>query len=176
MAIRISLFERSMSTWFTKPVVVCCDLANYRVSSYFVLPRWSKNVQRKHTFIKSIHDEKRSDESHNLFRGLCSHFFNVAQDFVTCEEEAAMLHSSLDELRAKLFDYHANLGPRSVPTTQNSMVIQRDPAPGSSDVRGPSKKNDEAINPTTVMGSAVRANESQERARFLSLLNSFRHN
>ncbi|XP_016167622.1 protein FAR1-RELATED SEQUENCE 5-like [Arachis ipaensis] len=88
-----------------------------RVSSCYVLPRWSKNVQCKYTFIKSSHDEKQSDESHNLFRGLCSHFFNVAQNFMTCEEEAAMLHSGLDELRAKLFDYCANLGPRSVPTT-----------------------------------------------------------
>ncbi|KAL4300758.1 hypothetical protein AHAS_Ahas17G0232900 [Arachis hypogaea] len=105
-----------------------------RVPSCYVLLRWSKNVQHKHTFIKSSHDEKQSDESHNLFRGLCSHFFNVAQDFVTCEKEAVMLYSSLDELRAKLFDYRSNLGPRSVPTTQNSMVIQCDPALGSSDI------------------------------------------
>ncbi|XP_016195617.1 protein FAR1-RELATED SEQUENCE 12-like [Arachis ipaensis] len=48
-----------------------------KVPSRYVIPRWSKNVQQKHTFIKSSHDEKRSDESHNLFRGLCSHFYNV---------------------------------------------------------------------------------------------------
>ncbi|RYQ92866.1 hypothetical protein Ahy_B09g099108 [Arachis hypogaea] len=67
-------------------------------------------------------------------RGLCSHFFNVARKFVTCEEETAMLHSGLDELRAKLFDYHANLGFISVPTTQNSMVTQQDPTLGASKI------------------------------------------
>ncbi|XP_016163445.1 protein FAR1-RELATED SEQUENCE 5-like [Arachis ipaensis] len=99
----------------------------YTVPSYYVIPRWSKNVQRKHTFIKSSHDEKRSDESHNLFRRLCSHFYNVAQDFVTCEEEAAMLHSGLDQLRSKLLDCRANLVSRRVPSSQNSTVTQGDP-------------------------------------------------
>ncbi|RYQ92367.1 hypothetical protein Ahy_B09g098571 [Arachis hypogaea] len=110
-----------------------------RVPSCYVLPQWRKNVQHKHTFIKSSHDEKRFNESHNLFRGLCSHFFNVAQDFVTCEEEAAMLHSGFDELTAKLFDYRAKLGFKSVPTIQNSIVLQCDPARGASDIQGPSK-------------------------------------
>ncbi|RYR75912.1 hypothetical protein Ahy_A01g000513 [Arachis hypogaea] len=83
----------------------------------------------------------RSDQkkSHNLFRRLCSHFYNVSHDFVTCEEEAAMLHSSLDQLRSKLLNYHANLGFRRVPTTQNGTVTQRDPALGESDIQGPSK-------------------------------------
>ncbi|XP_057761042.1 protein FAR1-RELATED SEQUENCE 5-like [Arachis stenosperma] len=60
-------------------------------------------------------------------------------DFVTCKEEAAMLHSGLDELRTKLFDYRANLGSKRVPTTQNSMVTQRDPTLGASDIQCPSK-------------------------------------
>ncbi|RYR16125.1 hypothetical protein Ahy_B04g073070 isoform M [Arachis hypogaea] len=110
-----------------------------RVPSCYVLPRWSKNVQRKHTFIKSSHDEKRSDESHNLFRRLCTHFFNVAQEFITCEEEAAMLNSGLDELRAKLVDYRVNLGSRSVPNTDNNMVTQSDTACVASDIQSPSK-------------------------------------
>ncbi|KAL4275499.1 hypothetical protein AHAS_Ahas20G0113300 [Arachis hypogaea] len=94
---------------------------------------------RKHTFIKSSHDEKRSDESHNLFRRLCSHFYNVAQDFVTCEEEAAMLHSGLDQLRSKLLDCRANLLSRRVPSSQNSTVTQGDPHLGESDIQGPSR-------------------------------------
>ncbi|XP_057745693.1 protein FAR1-RELATED SEQUENCE 6-like [Arachis stenosperma] len=131
---------------FASRGIICCHyLAVYfyygvdRVPCCYVLPRWSKNVQRKHTFIKSSHDEKRSDESHNLFRRLCTHFFNVAQEFVTCEEEAAMLHSGLDELRAKLVDYRANLGSRSVPNTDNNMVTQSDPACVAIEILGPSK-------------------------------------
>ncbi|RYQ83039.1 hypothetical protein Ahy_B10g101657 [Arachis hypogaea] len=61
------------------------------VPSCYVLPRWSKNVIRKYTYIKSIHDVARSNESHNMFRQLCSEFYNVAQEFVACEEEATIL-------------------------------------------------------------------------------------
>ncbi|RYR16127.1 hypothetical protein Ahy_B04g073070 isoform I [Arachis hypogaea] len=131
---------------FASRGILCChclDVYFYygvdRVPSCYVLPRWSKNVQRKHTFIKSSHDEKRSDESHNLFRRLCTHFFNVAQEFITCEEEAAMLNSGLDELRAKLVDYRVNLGSRSVPNTDNNMVTQSDTACVASDIQSPSK-------------------------------------
>ncbi|RYR54478.1 hypothetical protein Ahy_A06g029765 [Arachis hypogaea] len=169
----------------------------YTVPSFYVIPRWSKNVQRKHTFIKSSHDEKRSDESHNLFRRLCSHFYNVAQDFVTCEEEAAI---------SKLLDCRANLVSRRVPTSQNITVTQGDPHLGESDIQGPSKvstkgwprmkrlgseldasiKNSmrrkkknppldvhQALNQDVVYCSARRANGSQEHGGFLSLLNSF---
>ncbi|XP_016164230.1 protein FAR1-RELATED SEQUENCE 5-like [Arachis ipaensis] len=114
---------------FGSRCIICCHclavLFYYGVDtvpSCYVIHRWSKNVQRKHTFIKSSHDKKRSDESHNLFRRLCSHFYNVAQDFVTCEEEAAMLHSGLDQLRSKLLDCRVNLLSRRVPSSQNSTV------------------------------------------------------
>ncbi|RYQ79315.1 hypothetical protein Ahy_Scaffold6g108041 [Arachis hypogaea] len=126
--------------------IICCHclavLFYYGVDtvpSFYVIPRWSKNVQQKHTFIKSSHDEKRSDESHNLFRRLCSHFYNVAQDFVTCEEEAAMLHLGLDQLRSKLLDCRVNLVSRRVPSSQNIMVTQGDPHLGESYIQGPSK-------------------------------------
>ncbi|XP_015967189.1 protein FAR1-RELATED SEQUENCE 5 [Arachis duranensis] len=74
------------------------------------------------------------------------------KDFVTCKE-AAMLHSGLDELRTKLFDYRANLGSKRVPTTQNSMVTQRDPTLGASDIQCPSKEINEAISPNIAGGS-----------------------
>ncbi|XP_025625695.1 protein FAR1-RELATED SEQUENCE 6-like [Arachis hypogaea] len=61
------------------------------VPSCYILPRCSKNFIRKHTYIKSSHDVARSNESHNLFRHLCSKFYNVAQEFVACEEKAAIL-------------------------------------------------------------------------------------
>ncbi|KAL4286929.1 hypothetical protein AHAS_Ahas19G0135300 [Arachis hypogaea] len=54
-------------------------------------------------------------------------------------EQNRWLSDLYDDCRmAKLFDYHANLGLRSVPTTQKSMVKQHDPALGSSDIQGPS--------------------------------------
>ncbi|RYQ96545.1 hypothetical protein Ahy_B08g092333 [Arachis hypogaea] len=70
---------------FESAGILCCHTlavwSYYRVDivpSYYVLPRWSKNVIRKHTYIKSSHDVARSDESNNLFKHLCSEFYNVA--------------------------------------------------------------------------------------------------
>ncbi|MED6139858.1 hypothetical protein PIB30_087891 [Stylosanthes scabra] len=72
------------------------------VPSRYILPRWSRNVHRKHTQINTSHDVKRSNESMNIFRGLCSHFYNVAQDFVSNLEEAAILHDAMEGARPKL--------------------------------------------------------------------------
>ncbi|XLT83387.1 hypothetical protein HN873_005140 [Arachis hypogaea] len=92
--------------------ILCCHIlaiwSYYRVdtvSSCYVLPRWSKNVIRKHTYIKSSHDVARSNESHNLFRNLCSEFYNVAKEFVACEEEAAILRAVLLDAKSKLTDH-----------------------------------------------------------------------
>ncbi|XP_025661171.1 protein FAR1-RELATED SEQUENCE 5-like [Arachis hypogaea] len=83
---------------FESAGILCCHTlavwSYYRVDtvpSCNVLPRWSKNVICKHTYIKSSHDVARSDESNNLFRHLCSEFYNVAQEFVACDEKAAVL-------------------------------------------------------------------------------------
>ncbi|MED6119369.1 hypothetical protein PIB30_011172 [Stylosanthes scabra] len=72
------------------------------VPSRYILPRWSKNVHRKHTQINTSHDVKRSDESMSVVRALCSHFYNVAQDFVANLEEAVILHDALEGARLKL--------------------------------------------------------------------------
>ncbi|MED6168733.1 hypothetical protein PIB30_014196 [Stylosanthes scabra] len=77
------------------------------VSTCYILPHWSKNVRRKHTYIKSSHDVNRSDESHNLFRGLRSYFYNVAHDFLCNKEDALILHSSMDNAQIKLGEHHA---------------------------------------------------------------------
>ncbi|RYR34940.1 hypothetical protein Ahy_A10g050000 [Arachis hypogaea] len=70
---------------FESTSILCCHtlivLSYYRVDrvlSCYVLPRWSKNIMRKDTYIRSSHDVARSDESHNLFRHLCLEFYNVA--------------------------------------------------------------------------------------------------
>ncbi|MED6189405.1 hypothetical protein PIB30_095701 [Stylosanthes scabra] len=85
----------------------------------YILSRWSKNVRCKHTYIKSSHDVNRSDERHNLFRGLRSHFYNVAQDFLCNKEEALILHSSMDNARIKLGEYRATKLQSSIPVQQS---------------------------------------------------------
>ncbi|XLT29644.1 hypothetical protein HN873_060936, partial [Arachis hypogaea] len=95
-----------------------------RVSSCYVLPRWNKNVIRKHTYIKSSHDVARTDEGHNLFKRLCSEFYNVAQEFVNCDEEAVILRSALWDAKSKLTDYRASMRLTTIAATQNTMPTQ----------------------------------------------------
>ncbi|MED6127208.1 hypothetical protein PIB30_085854 [Stylosanthes scabra] len=115
--------------------ILCCHILAVlmklhiiEVPSRYILPRWSRNVHRKHTQINTSHDVKRSNESMNIFRGLCSHFYNVAQDFVSNLEEAAILHDAMEGARPKLKAHkesnqlifpvgvHDLLGPQRVPT------------------------------------------------------------
>ncbi|KAL4306243.1 hypothetical protein AHAS_Ahas16G0158800 [Arachis hypogaea] len=39
----------------------------YKVPTCNVLPRWSKNIKRKHTYVKSSHDVRQPNESHTAF-------------------------------------------------------------------------------------------------------------
>ncbi|QHN94054.1 Protein FAR1-RELATED SEQUENCE [Arachis hypogaea] len=115
------------------------DHSTHEVPSCYVLPRWSKNIKRKHTYIKSSHDVRRSDESHNIFRGLCAHFYNVAQEFVDCDDEADMLHNVLEDARAKLVDYRGRMQNNTVPTTHNSIATVPSTVFGTVDIQAPSK-------------------------------------
>ncbi|RYR04897.1 hypothetical protein Ahy_B06g084707 [Arachis hypogaea] len=126
--------------------ILCCHclvvLSSYKVNevpSCYVLPRWRKNIKRKHTYIKSSHDVRRSDESHNIFRGLCAHFYNVAQEFVDCDDEADMLYNVLDDARAKLVDYHGRMRNNIVPTAHNSIATDPSTVFGTEDIQAPSK-------------------------------------
>ncbi|RYR54593.1 hypothetical protein Ahy_A06g029903 [Arachis hypogaea] len=131
---------------FESAGILCCHclvvLSSYKVNevpSCYVLPRWSKNIKRKHTYIKSSHDVRRSNESHNIFRGLCAHFYNVAQEFVDCDDEADMLHNVLEDARAKLADYHGRMRNNTVATEHNSIVTDPSIVFGTEDIQTPSK-------------------------------------
>ncbi|RYR72541.1 hypothetical protein Ahy_A02g006763 isoform B [Arachis hypogaea] len=93
----------------------------YKVPSCYVLPRWSKKIKRKHTYVKSSHDISRSDESHVAFKGLCAHFYSVAQEFVGDDEETTLPHVALEETMAKLAAHHAKKRSESVSKTQTNI-------------------------------------------------------
>ncbi|RYR20735.1 hypothetical protein Ahy_B03g065954 [Arachis hypogaea] len=131
---------------FESAGILCCHclvvLSSYKVNevpSCYVLPRWSKNIKRKHTYIKSSHDVRRSNESHNIFRELCAHFYNVAQEFVDCDDEADMLHNVLEDARAKLEDYHGKMRNNTVTTAHNSIITGPSTVFGTEDIQAPSK-------------------------------------
>ncbi|XP_072088038.1 protein FAR1-RELATED SEQUENCE 5-like [Arachis hypogaea] len=92
--------------------ILCCHnlavLLHFRVtavSSQYILSRWSKNVSRRHTYIRSSIDMDRSDESMTIFRELCSDFYNVAQDFVATPKVVAILRDAMDSARQKLKEH-----------------------------------------------------------------------
>ncbi|XP_057755754.1 protein FAR1-RELATED SEQUENCE 5-like [Arachis stenosperma] len=131
---------------FESACILCCHTlavwSYYRVDtvpSCYVLPRWSKNIIRKHTYIKSSHDVARSDESNNLFRHLCSEFYNVAKKFVACDEEAVILRAALWDAKSKLTDYYANVHSTTVAVTQNTMPTQSTGGAIVHDIQGPSR-------------------------------------
>ncbi|RYR08073.1 hypothetical protein Ahy_B05g075620 [Arachis hypogaea] len=94
--------------------ILCCHVLSVlsqcrvdKVNSSYILSRWSKNVYRKHTHIRSSHDSRRSNESMNIFRGLCVDFYNVAQDFVHDKEEADILRSAFASAKVALTEHRA---------------------------------------------------------------------
>ncbi|MED6125200.1 hypothetical protein PIB30_066456 [Stylosanthes scabra] len=112
---------------FGSKATLCCHMLltfSYfqvnEVPKCYISSRWSKNVRRKHTYIKSSHDVNCSDESNNIFRGLRSHFFNVAQEFVSDIEDASILHLSIEDALIKLYGHRASKLQSSVPNRQSS--------------------------------------------------------
>ncbi|KAL4343313.1 protein FAR-RED IMPAIRED RESPONSE 1-like [Arachis hypogaea] len=94
--------------------ILCCHVLSVlshcrvdKVNSSYILSQWSKNVYRKHTQIRSSHESQRSDESMNIFRGLCVDFYNVAQDFVHDKEEADILRSAFVSAKVALSEHRA---------------------------------------------------------------------
>ncbi|RYR25363.1 hypothetical protein Ahy_B02g059064 isoform A [Arachis hypogaea] len=94
--------------------ILCCHVLSVlshcrvdKVNSSYILSRWNKNVYRKHTHIRSSHDSWRSDESMNIFWGLCVDFYNVAQDFVHDNEEANILCSTFASTKVALSKHRA---------------------------------------------------------------------
>ncbi|XP_057740076.1 protein FAR1-RELATED SEQUENCE 5-like [Arachis stenosperma] len=159
--------------------ILCCHTlamwSYYRVDtvpSCYVLPRWSKNVIRKHTYIKSRHGVARSDESHNLFRHLCSKFYNVAQEFVACDEEAAILRAVLWDAKSKLTDYRANMRSTTLDATQNTMPTQS--TGGVIDDVDLQTDNDHDGSVNKIFEDSTIWNSS-DGGGFMHLLNSFKH-
>ncbi|RYR33987.1 hypothetical protein Ahy_A10g048691 [Arachis hypogaea] len=131
---------------FESSSVLCCHCLAvfhsyklYKVPTYYILPRSSKNIKCKHTYVKSSHGVSRSDESHVAFKGLCAHFYNVAQEFVYDDDEIALLHTALKETTAKLATHSDKKRFESVAETHTSIGSQSSNIVGVVDIKNPSK-------------------------------------
>ncbi|XP_016191999.1 protein FAR1-RELATED SEQUENCE 5-like [Arachis ipaensis] len=157
---------------FESSSVLCCHYLEvfhsykvYKVPSCYVLPRWSKNIKRKHTYVKSSHDISRSDESHVAFRGLCAHFYNVAQEFVGDNEETALLHVALEETMAKLDAHHAKKRSESMSKTQTNIGSQSSNDVSVDDIQGPLKVTTKGRPKSKRLGAALEKCFKNSRRR-----------
>ncbi|RYQ89141.1 hypothetical protein Ahy_B09g095948 isoform D [Arachis hypogaea] len=108
----------------------------YKVPSCYVLPRWSKKIKRKHTYVKSSHDVSRSDESHVAFRGL-----------------------------AKLAAHRAKKRSESVAETQTNIGSQSSNDVSVDDIQGPSKVTTKGRPKSKRLGSALEKSIKNSRRR-----------
>ncbi|XP_057723626.1 protein FAR1-RELATED SEQUENCE 2-like [Arachis stenosperma] len=157
---------------FESSGVLCCHCLEvfhsykvYKVPSCYVLPRWSKKIKRKHIYVKSSHDVSRSDESHVAFRGLCAHFYNVAQEFVDDDEETALLHVALEETRAKLAAHRAKKRSESMAETQTNIGSQSSNDVDVDDIQAPSKVTTKGRPKSKRLGSALEKSIKNSRRR-----------
>nr|XP_025651934.1 protein FAR1-RELATED SEQUENCE 5-like [Arachis hypogaea] len=144
-----------------------------KVPSCYVLHRWSKKIKCKRTYIKSSHDVRRSDESRNLFRGFYAHVYNVVQEFVDGDDEAAMLHAALDDARAKIVDYRTKLRYKVVVDAHTSIATKISSVVTTGDIQGPSKDNRVESCENIDLYAPARQIGPQGVGGFMSLLNSF---
>ncbi|RYQ86005.1 hypothetical protein Ahy_B10g105657 [Arachis hypogaea] len=137
----------------------------------YVLPRWNKNTKRKHTYVKSSHDVSRSDESHVAFRGLCAHFYNIAQDFVNDDEETALLHVALEEIRAKLTAHRVKKKSETVADSHNNNGSTSSNVAAVMDIQAPSKVNTKGRPKSKRIGAALEKwFESTQDVRFAGVV------
>ncbi|RYR04608.1 hypothetical protein Ahy_B06g084381 [Arachis hypogaea] len=110
---------------FESSGVLCCHCLEvfhsykvYKVPNRYVLPCWSKNTKRKHTYVKSSHD-----------------------DFVNDDEETALLHAALEETRVKLTAHRVNKRSETVADSHNNNGSTSSNVAVVMDIQAPSKVN-----------------------------------
>ncbi|RYR73312.1 hypothetical protein Ahy_A02g007672 [Arachis hypogaea] len=92
--------------------ILCCQILAVllhfhvtAVSLQYILSQWSKNLSRRYTHIRNSLDMDRSDDNIIIFRKLCSHFYNIAQDFMAIPEVTAILRDAMNSAWYKLKEH-----------------------------------------------------------------------
>ncbi|MED6125379.1 hypothetical protein PIB30_068030 [Stylosanthes scabra] len=76
-----------------------------KVDSRYVLERWSKNVKRNHTNIRSSYDEPVLDETTQRYNGALSRCFEACQVGAASNGRIAIVHRGLDRIFNELEQY-----------------------------------------------------------------------
>ncbi|MED6153495.1 hypothetical protein PIB30_102527 [Stylosanthes scabra] len=79
----------------------------YRVSSRYILERWSKTVKRNHTNIRSSYDEPVLDERVVIYKGLLSRSFEMCEFGSESKGLAAILYRAFDKAYVEMVEFKA---------------------------------------------------------------------
>ncbi|RYQ98736.1 hypothetical protein Ahy_B07g086504 [Arachis hypogaea] len=77
------------------------------MSPRYILERWSKNVKRRHTHIKSSHDEPLLEPKSKRFDELVFHSQNICEFASESEELTAILHRAYDNVVVEMEELKA---------------------------------------------------------------------
>ncbi|XP_068492412.1 protein FAR1-RELATED SEQUENCE 2-like [Phaseolus vulgaris] len=75
-----------------------------QVPMKYVLSRWSKNLRRKHTYIRASSGMKDNDPQIHRYDGLCKKFYDIAELASASTSGTEQLHKRLDDFLAKHMD------------------------------------------------------------------------
>ncbi|XP_027337187.1 protein FAR-RED ELONGATED HYPOCOTYL 3-like [Abrus precatorius] len=73
-----------------------------QVPSKYILSRWSKNIKRRHSYIKASYDKIELKRMKERYDNLCKHFYNVAEMVANSEEASNLLHITLHNFTSNL--------------------------------------------------------------------------
>ncbi|MED6111920.1 hypothetical protein PIB30_056788 [Stylosanthes scabra] len=85
-----------------------------RIPQCYILERWSKNIKRRHTSIKSSYDEPLLEPRNMKYDGMISRSKVHCEVASGCEVLTAMVHSAYDKLEADMKEYKAKSDVQSI--------------------------------------------------------------
>ncbi|RYQ92583.1 hypothetical protein Ahy_B09g098808 [Arachis hypogaea] len=83
------------------------------VAPKYILERWSKNIKRRHTHIKSSQDEPLLELRSKRFDDLVFRSHNICEFTSESEELTGILHRAFDNVMAKMREYQAKSKEKS---------------------------------------------------------------
>ncbi|RYR31092.1 hypothetical protein Ahy_B01g055875 [Arachis hypogaea] len=78
-----------------------------KVAPKYILERWSKNIKKRHTHIKSSQDEPLLEPRNKRFDDLVFWSHNICEFASESKELTGILHQTFDNVMAKMQEYQA---------------------------------------------------------------------
>ncbi|XP_015964844.1 protein FAR-RED IMPAIRED RESPONSE 1-like [Arachis duranensis] len=94
----------------------------HNVAPKYILERWSKNIKRRHTHIKSNQDESLLEPRSKRFDELVFRSHNICEFNSECEELIGILHRAFDKVMAEMEEYQERSKGKSLLTHEEATL------------------------------------------------------